>query len=97
MVADVAVAVRIAPFPDLLPQLPGIGAAFLPALVEVGLVGVGLGGGCTSLVLLLDGAQGTFGDPPQVRDDFWRSDEGVVQAQGGDAEGQVLAGVHGRA
>lgn len=43
VVADAAVTAGIALFLDLLPQFPGVGAAFLPALIEVGLVGVELG------------------------------------------------------
>jgi hypothetical protein len=38
MVADACVSAETALFLDLLPQFPGVGAAFLPALIEVRLV-----------------------------------------------------------
>src|SRR5690348_6013521 len=49
VVADACVSAWIALFLDLLPQFPGVGAAFLPALIEVGLVVVEPG--CTALPL----------------------------------------------
>ncbi|MFF0044522.1 hypothetical protein ACFYRG_51965, partial [Streptomyces mirabilis] len=50
--ADVAVVVRVALFLDLFPEHPGVGAAFLPSLIQVGLIvglgQVGCGGACPS-------------------------------------------------
>ncbi|MFF1744059.1 hypothetical protein [Streptomyces mirabilis] len=41
--ADVSVAVPVVLFLGLLPEHPGVGAAFLPSLIQVGLIGIELG------------------------------------------------------
>ncbi|WP_234386686.1 hypothetical protein, partial [Streptomyces sp. ERV7] len=47
--------------------------------------------------MTLHGVQCPLGDPPQVRDEFRRAEQGVVKAQSSDAVGEVPGGVNGRA
>ncbi|MET7899224.1 hypothetical protein [Streptomyces mirabilis] len=92
--ADVAVVVRVALFLDLFPEHPGVGAAFLPSLIQVGLIGIEL---CAAVLPLAGGMVFRCGGAGEAQDGVEThaelSGDGPLAVSGG--EERVHGGVFG--